>query len=186
MSVELVRVGIKGRWRDERRYANGHVEVTPWTPNQIQNTAATLVASLLARTFEGAVYPDLTGLTYLAVGSGLSAWDTTPPTQDRADTTLTTEYFRKAIPVTDIQFMDPDLPAGSTPVAGPTRKITLSTTLLSGEANGSMREFGLFGGDADGVADSGLMLNWIVHSKIEKDSSLVIVRTVELEVQLPA
>jgi hypothetical protein len=171
---------IKGMWFDTFRYTDGRVLPGPsgsfeWKDNQIQNTFSKLLACW-ARAESG-----YDRINYFAVGSGLVSWDTTPPTQSYNQTTLTTEYFRKAVPQADIIFIDPvtNLPTGGTP----SRKLEITCTLSTSEGNGTLREFGLFGGTATGTLDSGEMVNWIVHYRIDKDSSLEIQRKVRLEFQ---
>jgi hypothetical protein len=92
---------------------------------------------------------------------------------------LTTEYFRKAVPQVDLVYIDPvtNVPTGGTPSS----KLEITVTILTTEAAGTMREFGLFGGTATSTLDSGEIVNWIVHSKIEKDSSFEIERKIRLE-----
>jgi len=169
---------IVGEWFDKIRYLDGSVEYGEhgefeWGDNQIQNTFATLIACW-ARAESG-----YDRINYFAVGSGLVSWDTTPPTQPYTDTTLTMEYFRKAIAQSSIIFIDPstNIPTGGVPSS----KIEIDVTLLTTEANGTMREFGLFGGTATATLDSGEMVDWIVHSRIDKDSSMEIDRKVRIE-----
>jgi len=174
---------LVGRWINKIRkvgetewqtHDEGEID---WGYNQIQNTFATLLASLcrdehLAEPYHGRI-------AYMAIGSGLVGWDASPPAQPYANTTLTTEYFRKFIPQADIVFIDPitNIATGGVPSS----KLEITVELLSVEANGTLREFGLFGGDGTISLDSGDMVNWIVHSKIVKDSSLEIQRIVRLE-----
>ena len=74
-------------------------------------------------------------------------------------------------------------PITNLPTGGvPSSKLEITVNILSGEANGlSLREFGLFGGTATIAFDSGEMVNWIVHSRIDKDSSLEISRVIRIE-----
>ena len=169
---------IVGRWFDVLKYTDGRVEhgqhgEFEWGFNQIQNSFATLLAAWARG--ETGYYR----INYVGIGSGLVGWDTTPPTQSYNDTTLTTEYFRKAITQPTIVYIDPstDLPTGGVPSS----KLEITITLLTSEANGTLREFGLFGGTAGIALDSGEMVNWIVHSRIDKDSSLEIERKIRLE-----
>lgn len=115
----------------------------------------------------------------MAVGSGITAWDTTPPTKAYSQAALTTEYFRKAVAQTDIVYIDPstDLSTGGVVSS----KLEITVTLGTSEANGILREFGMFGGDATSTTDSGQMVNWISHSRIDKDSSLEIERKIRFE-----
>ena len=181
---ERFRIPIQGMWRDTYEWADGRRLIGPWKRNQIQNAAPILVGGLLRRAGELA-FPGFTGITYIGYGSGNVSWDITPPVQDAADTTLTLEYFRKIVPNTDLFFLDPLAAPGSAPVAGPTRRVGFVGTLLPAEGNGSLREFGLFGGLASGTLDSGTILNWIVHPLITKDATLTITRNVEITVLEP-
>jgi len=178
MDLEKHMPKIIGRWFDTYRYTDGRVVAGEhgefeWGWNQIQNTFATLLAAW-CRGESG-----YDRITYLAVGSGQSSWDTTPPTKSYDATTLETESFRKAVGQVDIVYLDPDtdIPTGGTPDA----KIEITVTLLTSEANGTLREFGLFGGTATASADSGQMVNWISHSRIDKDSSFEIERKIRIE-----
>jgi hypothetical protein len=163
---------MKGEWRDIIRDERGNiVEDTGWQHNQVQNTNAVLLASLCKNRV------GYTGFLYFAFGTGLPAWDSAAPTQPFADTTLTTEVFRKAIPAVAITFRNPVSGVNIDPT--PSNVIQVDTTLALGEANGSaLREFGVFSGNATGVANSGLMTDWIVHSRIDKTSSISIDRSI--------
>jgi len=186
MDKERARLGMIGRWKD-KYYRDGElVEETEWTHNQIQNVAPIIAAGLFHRWDElpaGQVPVPFEGISYIAVGSGDVAWDALAPgtvPQDRADTTLTTEYYRQSILASDMSFLDADDPAHPV-VAGPSRMIQIESTFLPADANGAMREFGLFCGFATGLPDSGHILNWIVHPLINKDATLTITRTIQIE-----
>jgi len=168
---------IRGRWRDTFHHADGTIEQGDWSPNQIQNAAAIVAASLFCRFSELPAGSGWGGILYMGIGSGLTAWDTTAPTQDPADVSLTTEYFRKAIAAADMSFSD----GAGNAVTVPTRFILITITLTTAEANGSLREFGLYGGDATATLDSGQIINWVVHPRIDKDATVTITRTVEIE-----
>lgn len=182
---ETVSVGLRGRWKDDYNFADGRILLGKWSPNQIQDLAATVLAGMARRAHEDASFVGFNGITYLAIGSGLVGWDVTPPMLDVTDTTLTTEYFRKAVGIPDLNFVDPTLPSGSPPIGTASRKFSVVVTLLPAEANGAMREFGLFGGQATGALDSGLIFNNVAHALINKDVSLTITRTIEIEILLP-
>ncbi len=168
---------VRGRWRDKITYADGTEEVTPWRPNQIQNVAAIVAAALFRRYDETAEGTDWDGITYMGIGRGNVTWDTVPPTQDAADTILEDEFVRKAIAPSDMSFSD----GAGTPQLPESRFIMIVVTLAPSEANDSLREFALFGGDATGTVNTGQMINWIVHNRFDKDSSITIQRTVEFE-----
>lgn len=170
---------ISGRWFDKIIRRNGSVEFGQhgeftWGFNQIQNTFMTLLPGLC---IQEATFP--AGINVLAVGHGDVAWDTTPPTLSHSDTTLLDEFFRKEIAEgTDSYFINPST---NLPSVTPTNKIELTVIIDYAEANGALREFGLFGGDADpGVADSGQMVNWIHHARIDKDVTIAIERKIRI------
>ena len=180
-------LSLRGRWKDTYRHRDGTVVETPWQSNQIQNGASLIVSALLRRADEdaSASWTNFDGAGYLAVGSGLSSWDATPPSQSRADTTLTTETFRKQILPADLGFLDPALPEGSAPVATIQRKWRTAVTLLESEANGDLREFGIFMGAPTATLNSGHIFNWIVHPLITKTTDITITRVIEVEIVEP-
>lgn len=169
---------IRGTWRDRIEYPDGsegsrHGELR-FGHNQIQNVCARLVCSLLKLDTAYA------GITYLAVGEGVVGWDSEPPTIDYEQADLTTEIYRKAILPASMIYVDPDT---GDPSGTPTSRLEISCVLLPGEGTGTLREFALFGGTATGAADSGEMLNHVVHAKIEKVAGMRIERTIWLEFQ---
>jgi hypothetical protein len=174
---------IIGRWFDKHLYVDGTIEYGQhgefeWGYNQIQNTFASLLAGWCV---QEATYTE--GINVLAVGSGLVGWDSSFPTSfDYNRTTLIAEYFRKGITEgTDSYFINP---ADDSPSVTPTCKIEIVVLLDLAEANGDMREYGLFGGSANpaspGGKDTGMMVNWVAHSKITKDSSFQIERRIKI------
>ena len=162
---------MRGEWRDRIFRAGELVEDSGWRPNQIQNSDALLLAHLMKNTVGQA------GILYFAYGTGLVSWDASPPTLDPGDTTLVTEVLRQAVPIANITFRDPSTYVDIDPT--PSNVIEVEMVLTSGEANGSsLREFGIFGGDASGAGDSGYMVNWVRHGRIDKDSTMTIQRSV--------
>lgn len=178
MSNEKIERGfIVGRWQDTLRYRDGKIKLLPegefsWGFNQIQNTFRTLLACW-CRAESG-----YDRIGFMGIGSGLAGWDTTPPTQDYDQAILTSEYYRMTIPQGDIVFIDPS--TGS-PSGSPTSKLEITVNMGYSDANGTMREFGLFGGTAISALDSGEMVNWIVHDRIDKTSGFEIQRKVRIE-----
>ena len=190
LAKETMGLGAQGRWRDQLVYADGRIVMTPWRHNQIQNLASTIAASLFRRFDEvspGNVPPVFEGIKYMAVGRGDVSWDALPIgsiPQPVAQATLEDEFFRKEIQPTEMSFLDPDDPAYPV-IAGPSRMIQVEVTLTSSEANDTHREFGLFCGQTAGALDSGLIMNWIAHRRIDKDTTLTINRTVQILFALP-
>jgi hypothetical protein len=172
-----LRLHLQGHWQDTFVYLDGRVVHGPWRANQIQDGGPALVQGLLARRAE--TEPGFTGVSYMAVGEGEVGWDLTAPTMLRSQETLTSEIARTAIPLSGIAFVDPDT---FVPVGGVTRVAEYSATFGPDEANGDLREFGLFGGVADGDPDSGTMLNWITHPVFAKTSDFSLIRRVRITI----
>jgi hypothetical protein len=156
-----------GEVTDRITYPDGRVEV-----REGQNVVVNSISKLLACFIKDhAGYTD--GNLYWAIGQGSTNWDGTPYTPVDTNTKLTSEVFRKAIAVR--KFVD----ANGTETSAVTNRIELSVTLESAEANGySLREFGIFGGNASGTKDSGLMVNHKTHSRIDKVEGMKIERSV--------
>lgn len=190
--VEVTYFGMIGMWQDIYRGVDGkEIGRTEWQYNQIQNDASAVVAGLLSRAGQRVPFdaPQVfEGCLYLAIGQGQVSWDSTPPVQDRADTTLDTEYFRKAINPLSMAFLDADDSPTFPVVAGPSRMFSVNMIIELGEANGTLREFGLFAGQATAALDSGLIVNWVVHPRLDKLAGVndfVIDRTIKILILEP-
>ena len=113
--------------------------------------------------------PGLAGLQYWANGSGDPSWDATPPVPSKADTKLAKEVYRKPIsPAADITYQ---------PL---TQTLVVRSRLAFNESASVLREFGLFGGNATGTADSGYMLNHQIHKAIDKTKAENLLREFRL------
>lgn len=109
-----------------------------------ESRAQNLVVSLgktLVGTYLRGLATSLVGITYFAIGTG-----TTTPAL--ADVKLTTEYFRKAITFNSM--------SGNV--------VTFSTYMLAAECTVHLKEAGLFGVAASGVADSGTLFSHFLQS----------------------
>lgn len=92
------------------------------------------------------------GVTYFANG-------TDDTSVDISDTALGSEVFRN--PITTTVYVD--------------KKVTFKYYLSSVQANGNtLKEAGLFGGNATGTADSGTLVAHVTHDDIVKTSSVAI------------
>jgi beta-lactam-binding protein with PASTA domain len=109
----------------------------------------------------------LDGITFLAVGAGDPSWATEPPAVDRGRTALTAETYRKRlVPGRD--------------VIHDHGRLRIRVTFEPGEATGTLREFGLFGGSASPRPRSGLLVNHRVHDAIDKAPDARLEREIEL------
>jgi hypothetical protein len=173
LTNEALTPKFKGEVLDYFIYPNGNKElIREMDYNVVVNNCSVLIAALMKG------HSGYSGATYWAVGSGNEAWPSdTPGSPAATDSQLVTETFRKAIvPATDIVFLD-----GSNNVsATPTNKIQVTVTFLEEEANGALMEFGIFGGNATGTANSGVMINHKTHPLIYKTNVLQLQRILRL------
>lgn len=154
-----MRALMQGRFRDRIEKADGTRAERGWETNLVTYRALDLFARLLAN------QTGLNGPLYWAVGEGDSAWDAGAPKLDARITRLRREIYRKALdPVNEIRY------------DAETRTLHLEIRFESDEAVGTLREFGIFGGDATGAPNSGYLVNYKTHDKIEKKEGDVLER----------
>lgn len=162
----------KKHWQvtDTITHEDGTVEVREYV-NTVVDDCSKLIASLMKG------QAGYKGVSYWAVGSGAGSWDNAnPPSPLVADTKLTNETFRKAVTTSDITFLD----ANNLPTATVTNRIQVKLIFGESEANGELREFGLYGGNATATKDSGIMINRKTHGLIYKTSGMTLERTINI------
>ena len=138
------------------------------------NTVVDDCSKLLAGLIKGNGFK---GVQYWAVGKGESSWNNdNPPNPSVSDTRLRLESFRKAIEPDNIRFLD----ASNNPTDEVTNKLEIKVLFTENEANGELREFALFGGNATSTANSGVMLNRKTHPLIYKTSGMRLERIIRL------
>ncbi|VFQ46337.1 hypothetical protein [Desulfoluna butyratoxydans] len=146
-----------------------------WQSNQIVSGCFTLLAALMKG------HQQARGILSLAVGIGDKGWDGQPPAPSPQDTRLERECCRKTLSPSDLAFLGPD----NRPVSEPTSCLEISVRFTAGERgdkNGlRLREFALFGGDATDEKDSGVMINRVIHPRIDLASGTTLVRTLRLD-----
>src|SRR3989442_825753 len=161
---------LSGEFRDALRSPDGKlVADSGWRRNTIALSAWPLVAGLMRNT------PDLRGLQFCAVGEGLSAWDASPPRADEATRTLVREVDRLALALERITYID----GFGHPTNTATARLE-ATAVFSWPAPRTLREFGLFGGDATAAADSGHLINYVVHRAFTVHPGSTLTRRVRL------
>jgi len=163
-------IKIYGEFKDEMYELVDGEEIlvlkTPWKTNKIVVGMSTLVAMLLVDE------AGFSGIQFHALGHGDSSWDVTVPEADFTDTILYNEYYRKS--PDSIQYVDET----GAPVVGSTNRILVTTTFDFGEGTGSVREHGIFAGNATVTLDSGVMLNTIRHKEIYKGATRKLIRRI--------
>ncbi|MCA1568393.1 MAG: PASTA domain-containing protein [Acidobacteria bacterium] len=149
-----MKLKLRGEYQDCLRDLAGR-EVLRFAPacNTIVYRALDLIAKLLTNE------PGMSGILYWAVGSGLPAWDAASPSAERGTTKLVNEIYRKRLdPERDLSY------------DSATHSLTVRVSFAPDEAVGTLREFGLFGGDANGWPDTGHLINYRIHAAVEKTS----------------
>lgn len=171
---DRIAVGLKGTWWYELECESGKIDRSKVRSNLITVNAKVLLAALLKN---DATYVD--GIMFHAVGSGDPDWDTQgTPDPIFAQTTLLAEAGRK-VP-TQIVYVD----GSGDPSVTPTGIIRIKTVFEKTdlEPTGvSIREHGLFGGNATSTVDSGLLIDAIHMPAIFKDNTMKLTLFIELE-----
>lgn len=152
-------------------YQDGRRELArPIDHNIVVNNCSVLIACLMRG------LTNYKGISYWAVGSGLSTWDTAQPEPTISDDKLQIEVYRKAVTYDNFKFID----SANQPSASPTNRIELVVTFSETEANSGLREFALFGGNATSSLNSGIMINHKIHPLINKTNAVKLERTIRM------
>ncbi len=167
---------IQGCYRDQL-FDNSTklVQDCGWRSNQIVNDCNRLLAALMKG------HGNLAGVLYLAVGEGLPQWDGDVPQPSPTASHLTNELVRRALKPADIIFLD----NSNQPSHTPTSRLEINCQFTGEDFSQNrvqpLREFGLFGGDASEAADSGFMINLIIHPRIDLTNNTTLNRTLRLD-----
>lgn len=158
----------------DRIFKNGEFVEEITGHNLVVNSFLSLVMSFLKH------QAGFQGIQYWAVGSGASAWDTNMPSPSIDATKLTFELGRVPISPSEISFLDSSFNETQTP----TNIIQIKHTFGANDCNGVWREFGIFGGNATSVPNSGIMINKRHHAVITKTEEMTIERTMRFTLSL--
>ena len=159
---------LHGQYRDRIRDLSGAVTFdSGWRRNAIVNDCRRLLAGFM----RGA--PATAGVVGLAVGGGVPAWDTAPPSPNPAQIALVDELHVEPAASLTMDFL-----AGATVTGTPTNRLQIVANLGPGVPAGSptLREFGLVS-TLDG-AD--ILINYVMHPAIVKDATSTLERTIWL------
>jgi hypothetical protein len=164
--------GFKGEVFDKINHPDGTIEFRERSFNIVVDQVSKLIACLIK--FETGYNA---GKLYWALGDGATSWDTTPYSPLNTNVKLVNEVFRKEITSANRYFVDA---SGNKLGAGViSNRLQLDIIIDSGEANGfSLREFGIFGGNASATKDSGIQINHKAHARIDKVVGMSIERSV--------
>ncbi len=166
---------IKGFYSDVLIDPQGQVQwSSSWRSNLIVRNCNLLLAALMKR------HQGMQGILCLAIGEGKDDWDSSHPLPLLTDSQLTSELARQALTMDQITYLD----NASRPTESPTNHLEITVDLRGEEivTNGSqsLREFGLFGGNATEEANSGFMINHVIHPRIDLTSGLTLTRKLRL------
>lgn len=114
---------------------------------------------------------------FVAVGAGDEAWDDAVPGEDRTSTQLFDEVVRRAVPAEQVTSLD----ERGQPTEAPTTRLQFTVTFGADEAVGTLRECGLFGGEATEERGSGTLLSYFTHARIDKAEGMTLVRTIRVD-----
>lgn len=164
MKVQESTKGLHGRFF-VKCFEGGSLVHEYVSDNVIVSTASILVASLLKDS------ASTHGISYLAVGTGGANWNLqSPPAPTTAQWKLEAESFRKAIDLSgETSYVNPET---GEPTVSKTNVVDFAVTFNEAEAVGALTEMALFGGDANPVSGSGLMVNYRTFPVINKTSSM--------------
>lgn len=159
---------ISGKYRDTITYLDGRIEVGEWNHNIIVNSVGILLAALMKQHY------GYNGITHWAVGSGEESWDVVPVEPVANETYLTNEIGRNLI--SSISFLN----ESDEESINPTNKLRITAVFSEVDCNGTWREFGLFGGNASLISDTGIMVDKKHHDAIQKTTENIITREIHL------
>ena len=172
-SGDLSGVHMTGQSID-RIYKNGVLVDEIVGHNLVVNSFLNLVMCLLKQ--QNGYF----GIQYWAVGSGASSWDSVMPTPEITASRLTAEIGRVPISTSELVFLNTNYEVVSTP----TNILQISHTFGANDCNGTWREFGIFGGNATEVLNSGIMINKRHHAVITKTEEMIIERIMRFTLSL--
>jgi hypothetical protein len=122
--------------------------------------------------------PALAGILYWAVGAGDPGWDTSTATPSPGADRLHLESARIAVDSENIAYLNPDGSVSATP----TSCIEIGA-VFGWPEDRQLREFGLFGGDASEAANSGTLINYVIHPRIDLNGGANLTRRIRLSIK---
>lgn len=141
-----------------------------WKSNRIVRNCNLLLAMLMKRE-EG-----INGILYWAVGKGDENWDYRNPAPHETTSKLLKEAARKAVAREQIVFIDENGQSTDTPMPCIEVSSEFKEEDFEMEDSKVLREFGLFGGNATDKADSGMMIDYVIHPRIDMTGGMALIR----------
>lgn len=172
-------IKIKGCYYDVIADSHGRLH-SGWRSNLIVRNCNLLLAALMKNEI------NMQGILYLAIGEGKDDWDSSRPVPLLTTSKLAKEVARMEITENQVVYLD-NL---NKPVETISNRLEI-TIKFRGEdfisnVFQTVREFGLFGGDATGEPNSGFMINYVIHPRIDLTSDLTFTRKLRLAFSMGA
>jgi hypothetical protein len=111
------------------------------------------------------------------VGAGSPDWDRLPHAAARNVTRLENEVFRKRVEPADAVFLD----AEGRETREPTTRLLFRVLLARSEALTTLREGGLYAGDAGRDRDSGALISYFTHARLTKTPEMELLRSFRID-----
>lgn len=145
-----------------------------WRSNIIVHNGDRLLAALMKG------HAGLQGILYLAVGEGEEEWDSKLPPPDVSASQLSSEVLRLALGPDQIVYLENQ----KVPTTEITDCLEITADIkgedLTPHGFQSLREFGLFGGDATDKPNSGFMIDYVIHPRIDLTPDATLTRRIRL------
>lgn len=162
---------MRGCYRDCVTDGAGRlVDDSGWHSNVIAYTAWAVVAALLRNDAA------MRGVLFCAVGSGAPEWDTHAPVAATGTARLRTERDRRPLDRNAFAYLD----GRGAPATRPTDRLEITARFAGTDESLVLREFGLFGGDATATTNSGYLINYVIHPRLELRAGRTLTRRVRL------
>lgn len=166
---------MTGHYRDVCHDAQGHpLWDSGWQNNLVVQSCNLLLAALMKRE------ASFSGILYWAIGVGDPEWDSRIPSPVFTDTQLRNEVTRVPLHMSQIVYLDDDLETTETITNRLEITVSLEANALGFEGTQPLREFGLFGGDADVEANSGFMIDYVIHPRYDLAPGSTLTRRLHL------
>jgi beta-lactam-binding protein with PASTA domain len=161
-------MGMQGWHRDFWIAEDGSVvRQTQRAQNRIVHRGLDLMGDLLVGR------PGNVGLLWFAMGGGDPAWDARPPSPSETSTTLHHELFR--LPLAAVHFT----------LDTAQRSITIRVSVPPALITETVREFGVFGGNATALRDTGYLFSYRIHPAVQRPVTTSLLRELVLQFHIP-
>jgi hypothetical protein len=168
---------LHGKYRDSVYSQSRCICDCGWYSNHIVSSCDILAATLFNNE------SGFKGILCLAIGVGEQNWDTIDKIPSGKECKLTNEILRIPLKPSSVNYIDDSESVSKTP----TNHLRVACTINFESIPGfeklkivQLREFGLFGGDAVNQKDTGLLIDYVIHPRIDMIKGTTLKRTIDL------